>query len=139
MKNYFLAAVFMPALFAQTPNAVVDHLLDRIVEREKTFLDLAKKRTPVIETYIQEVPESGLADAHPQKDHYFLGRLRMGETLGYETLIERTDAPPPKSPSWLPFHSSGKNRAMTFLPRGCASAWRRLQGRSARSRRRRLC
>ena len=35
--------------------------------------------------------------------------------------MERTDAPPPKSSSWLPFRSAAsKNRALTFLPRGFA-------------------
>ncbi len=121
MKKFVFAALIVPALFAQAPNTVVDRLLDRIVEREKTFLDSAKKQTPVIETYIQEVPESGQADARPQKDHYFLGRFRLGETLGYETLVERSDAPPPKTMmGWLPFHSPGKNHAMTFLPKGFA-------------------
>src|ERR1700722_1017065 len=97
MKKLFIAYLLVLPMFGQAPNTVVDRLLDRIVEREKTFLDSAKKRTPVIETYIQEVPESGLADARPQKDHYFLGRFRLGETLGYETLVERSDAPPPKT------------------------------------------
>jgi hypothetical protein len=97
----------------------VDHLLDRIVEREKSFLDSAKKRTPVIETYIQEAPEGAVEDARPSKDHYFLGRFQLGETLAYETLIERSDAPLAKS-GWGPLHSSPKNRAMMFLPRGFA-------------------
>lgn len=118
MKNYFLFLLLAAPVFAQT--SVVDKLLDRIVEREKVFLESAKKRTPVIETYIQEVPESALAEERPNKDHYFLGRFHLGETVGYETLVERSDAPAPKSGGWLPFRSSGKNKAMTFLPRGFA-------------------
>ncbi len=120
MNKLFIANLLVLPLFAQTPNAAVDRLLDRIVEREKTFLDSAKKRTPVIETYIQEAQDSALADERPSKDHYFLGRFQLGETLGYEPLIERSDAPQPKSVGWGPFHSSPKNRAMTFLPRGFA-------------------
>ncbi len=118
MKSHFLLLLLAAPVFAQT--SVVDKLLDRIVDREKIFLESAKKRTPVIETYIQEVPESALAEERPNKDHYFLGRFRLGETLGYETLVERSDAPAPKSGGWLPFRSSGKNKAMTFLPRGFA-------------------
>jgi hypothetical protein len=120
MKKSFIGIFLVLPLFAQNPNVVVDRLLDRIVEREKTFLESAKKRTPVIETYIQEVPESAAADERPSKDHYFLGRFQLGETLKYETLIERSDAPQPKSGGWLPFHSSPKNQAMLFLPRGFA-------------------
>src|ERR1700733_6270603 len=117
MKTFVIFNLLIFPLLAQTPNAVVDRLLDRIVEREKVFLDSAKMRTPVIETYIQEAPESAPADDRPTKDHYFLGRFRLGDALAYETLIERSDAPPPKSGGW---HSSQKNRPMTFLPRGFA-------------------
>jgi hypothetical protein len=112
MKKLVVASLLTVPLFAQTSNAVVDRLLDRIVEREKMFLDSAKKRTPVIETYIQESPNAAPADERPTKDHYFLGRFRLGESLGYETLIERSDAPPQKGRQ--------KSRPMMFLPRGFA-------------------
>jgi hypothetical protein len=118
-KIWFVNLLALP-LFAQTPNAVVDRLLDRIVERERAFLDSARKRTPLIETYIQEAPEGALEDGRPSKDHYFLGRFQLGKTLEYETLIERSDAPQQKSGGWVPFHWSPKTRAMTFLPRGFA-------------------
>ncbi len=120
MKNYFLAAFVMTPMLAQAPNPAVDKLLDRIAEREKSFLESARKRTPVIETYIQEAPEPEPAEERPNKDHYFLGRFRLGETLAYETLVERSDTPQPKSGGWMPFHYWGKTRAMTFLPRGFA-------------------
>jgi hypothetical protein len=120
MKKLFIGAFLVLPLLAQNPNAVVDRLLERIVEREKAFLDAAKKRTPIIETYIQEVPESAMADERPIKDHYFLGRFQLGESLKYETLIERSDAPQSRSAGWGPFHSSPKNQAMLFLPRGFA-------------------
>jgi hypothetical protein len=119
MKNFSIAILLLLPAFAQSPNAAVDRLLDRIVEREKTFLESARKRTPIIETYIQETPES-TDDARPSKDHYFLGRFRLGDSLAYDTLIERTDAPAPKSAGFPGFRSSPKNRPMTFLPRGFA-------------------
>jgi hypothetical protein len=120
MKNFLILNLLVLPLFAQDQNAVVDRLLDRIVAREKMFLDSAKKRTPVIETYIQETPDSAQAAERPSKDHYFLGRFRLGEALHYETLIERSDAPQQKSGGWPGFRSGAKNRPMTFLPRGFA-------------------
>jgi hypothetical protein len=117
MKTVIVACLLALPVFAQTPNAVVDRLLDKIVDREKTFLDAAKKRTPIIETYIQEAPDSASTDERPTKDHYFLGRFHLGDALGYETLVERSDAQPQKSGLW---HSSKKDRPMTFLPRGFA-------------------
>ena len=44
MKKFIVANFLILPLFAQTPNAVVDRLLDRIIERENTFLGSAKKR-----------------------------------------------------------------------------------------------
>jgi len=114
MKSFIIVNLLVLPLFAQTPNAVVDRLLDQIVGREKVFLDSAKTRTPIIETYIQEAEGTG-ADPRPTKDHYFLGRFRLGDSLGYETLIERSDPPPQKAG-----HFSQKPRPMTFLPRGFA-------------------
>src|ERR1700722_5434851 len=93
MKKFVIANMLVLPLFAQTPNAAVDQLLNRIVEHEKVFLDSAKKRTPVIETYIQEQRESAPADERPVKDHYFLGRFKLGDELTYESLIDRSDEP----------------------------------------------
>src|SRR5258706_2080805 len=113
------SAQALPA--AETADAAVGKLLDRIVERERASLAAIATRTPLVESYIQETPENGGDSARPTKDHYFLGRFSLGGTVGYESLVERTDAPLPKSSSWLPFRSgTPKSRAITFLPRGFA-------------------
>jgi len=112
---------------AEPADAAAGKLLDHIVDRENLFLAAIAARTPLAETYIQETsgggetPESGDAAARPAKDHYFLGRVRWNGVVDYQPLVTRTDAPPPKSASWLPFHlGTAKNRALTFLPRGFA-------------------
>jgi len=111
----------LPLAAAEPADALVERLLDRIVERERAFLTTIQARTPLVETYIQETPENSDASARPTKDHYFLGRFRLGDTITYEPLVQRTDAPAPKSNSWLPFRSdTSKNRPLTFLPRGFA-------------------
>src|ERR1700687_346988 len=111
----------LPLAAAEPAEALVEKLLDRIVEREHTFLTTIRARTPLVETYIQETRENSDASARPTKDHYFLGRFRLGDTLTYEPLVQRTDASAPKSNSWLPFHAdASKNRPLTFLPRGFA-------------------
>ena len=98
--------------------AVVDKLLDRIVEREQTFMVSMKKRAPLVETYIQESPVVESGDAAPNKDHYFLGRIHMAESLRYSPLVERTDVAP-KQGSRL-FRFGSKVQPLTFLPRGFA-------------------
>jgi hypothetical protein len=117
-----LAAVPLAALAfaADDPNPVVDRLLDRVVAREKVFLETIKTRMPIVETYIQETPESSGEDTRPDKDLYFLGRFRLGETLAYESLVDRSDPPPKAALLWVPFHSAAKIKPLTFLPRGFA-------------------
>ena len=99
--------------------AVVDKLLDRIVEREQAFMVSMKKRAPLVETYIQESPLTESGDAPPNKDHYFLGRIHLFDALSYSPLVERTDVAP-KQGSKLFHLGSSKIQPVTFLPRGFA-------------------
>src|SRR5579884_440106 len=118
----FLCAAGISQAQSQPANAAVDRLLDRIVARERAFLDRIKQLSPLVETYIQEIPPSdGSSDPRPNKDHYFLGRFRTAGELTYEKLIERTD-PPPKPGSKLPLlHLGGRPPVpLTFLPKGFA-------------------
>jgi hypothetical protein len=122
-SHYALLAVFaaVPLAAAEPADALVEKLLDRIVERENSFLAAIATRTPLVETYIQETPEGSGGSAQPSEDHYFLGRVRWNGVVDYQPLVARTDAPPPKSGSWLPFHlGTAKNHGLTFLPRGFA-------------------
>jgi len=107
-------------LAAEDSASAVDRLLDRIVERESALIDMLQSHTPVVETYIQEMPETADDDAHPVKDHYFLGQIKIGSSMGYAPLIERTDATLKSNLSWLPFRPGAKNQPMTFMPRGFA-------------------
>jgi hypothetical protein len=110
-----------PLRAAEPADALVEKLLDRIVERENLFLEAIAARTPLVETYIQEASDESDASAWSTEDHYFLGRVRWNGAVEYQALVARTDEPPAKSRSWLPFHSTtSKNHALTFLPRGFA-------------------
>jgi hypothetical protein len=124
MKSICVALAFLAALplaVAETADEVVDQLLDRIVEREQSFLDSMQTRTPLMETYIQETPPSPEAAARPVKDHYFLGRFRLAGTVNYEALVERTDEPPARKGSRLLIRSSAaRHQPLAFLPRGFA-------------------
>src|SRR5438067_6156196 len=102
MKACCVLLVFFaarPLAAAEPADALIEKLLDRIVEREREFLSIIQTRTPLVETYIQETPEDGDASARPTKDHYFLGRFGLTDTLSYQALVERTDAPAPKTSS----------------------------------------
>jgi len=101
---------------ASGSSAEVNRLLDQVVEREHAFIEGMRGRAPLIETYIQETPSSAGSDGHPDKDHYFLGRFRLGDNVAYEKLLERTD-PAPKAAAK---RRGAKAVPMTFLPRGFA-------------------
>ena len=107
-------------LAAEDSGSAADRLLDRIVERESALISSLQLRTPMVETYIQEMPETIAADAHPVKDHYFLGQIKIGSFMEYMPLIERTDAALKTSLPWLPFRTGAKNQPMAFMPRGFA-------------------
>ncbi len=111
----FAAALAMPVfpLEGQSRN-VVDGLLDKIVLHEREFLKNLRAHSPIIETYIQEMPVSDLSDSLPTRDHYFLGRMSLTDAVNYESFLVRTDN---QKGSHVPF---AKTQATMFLPKGFA-------------------
>lgn len=114
------AFVFVTVLFSlgllplkAQERAAVDRLLDRIVRHEQEFLKNLRAHSPIIETYIQETPDVEQGDSLPSKDHYFLGRMTLTDTVNYESFLTRTD----KKKSLRPF---GKEPPTEFLPKGFA-------------------
>src|SRR6266851_3134271 len=66
---------------AAPPSTTMDQVVDRAVEREHALMEMLKTRTPLVETYLQNLkfdPQFGPA---PVQDHYFLGRMDLGESL----------------------------------------------------------
>ena len=80
------ALAVLPLRAAEPADALVEKLLDRIVERENVFLATIAARTPLAETYIQETPEGSDASARSSEDHYFLGRVRWNGVVDYLSL-----------------------------------------------------
>ncbi len=121
MRLILVLAVVLIAtpLAAEDSASSVSRLLDRIVEQENALLETLRLHTPLVETYIQETPEAAGDDARPARDHYFLGQIKIGSSIEYTPLIERTDAGL-KGGLWLPFRPGAKNQPMTYQPRGFA-------------------
>jgi hypothetical protein len=75
----------------------MNEVVDRVVEREHALMNMLKTRTPVVETYLQTLKSDPQAGSVPAQDHYFLGRMDLGETIerrdylskdsGFETLF----------------------------------------------------
>ena len=69
---------------AQPPARVpvsVDQVVDQIIEREHALIQFLKDRTPLVETYLQNLTPNNKLGSAPKEDHYFLGRLDMGDAV----------------------------------------------------------
>ena len=56
-----------------------DQIVDRVVERERRFVETMKGMHPLAETYIQNLREDKDHNLEPGNDQYFLGRLDMND------------------------------------------------------------
>jgi hypothetical protein len=75
----------MPGLALSQPAAKVpvsvDQVVDQILEREHALIQFLKNRTPLVETYLQNLTPNSKLGAAPKEDHYFLGRLDMSDAI----------------------------------------------------------
>ena len=69
------------ALAPQAPKTPVsiDQVVDAIIEREHALIQFLKNRTPLVETYLQNLQPDAKLGAIPKEDHYFLGRLDLSD------------------------------------------------------------
>jgi Peptidase family M48 len=56
-------------------------IVDRAIEREHGLIELLKNRTPLIETYLQELEFDPHLGPVPVRDRYFLGRVDLRESV----------------------------------------------------------
>jgi hypothetical protein len=66
---------------AQAQPTTMDQLLDRVVERETALIKFLAPRTPVVETYLQDLRQDPQLGPIPEKDHYFLGRMDLSDSI----------------------------------------------------------
>ena len=59
----------------QGPATTMDQVVDRSILREHSLMAFLKNRTPLVETYLQNLKPDAQLGAVPKEDHYFLGRL----------------------------------------------------------------
>src|SRR2546427_5209137 len=66
---------------ASAPSIMMDQVVDRAIEREHALMEMLKTRTPFVETYLQNLKFDPKAGPAPVQDHYFLGRMDLGESV----------------------------------------------------------
>jgi peptidase M48-like protein len=59
----------------------MDQAVDRLIKRERALMELLNTRTPIVETYLQDLKFDPQVGPVPVQDHYFLGRMDLGETV----------------------------------------------------------
>ncbi|HEV7219321.1 MAG TPA: M48 family metalloprotease [Terriglobales bacterium] len=74
-------ATAMQAASVSSPVATMDDVVNRAILREHALMDFLKNRTPLVETYLQDLKGDELLGDVPKGDHYFLGRLDLGEAV----------------------------------------------------------
>ena len=57
----------------------MDQVVDRAIDREHALMEILKTRTPLVETYLQDLKFDPHVGPAPVQDHYFLGRMDLGE------------------------------------------------------------
>jgi Peptidase family M48 len=61
--------------------ATMDQVVDRAIDREHTLMEMLKTHTPLVETYLQNLKLDAQSGPTPVQDHYFLGRMDLGESV----------------------------------------------------------
>ncbi len=81
----------LPAPSALPQPTTMDQVVDRFIEREHGLIKALSNRTPVVETYLQNLIADPQLGPVPSGDHYFLGRMDMGETVDRKDYLKEQD------------------------------------------------
>ena len=72
-----------------TGRPTMDQVVDRAIERERALMEMLKTRTPLIETYLQDLRFDPQAGPVPVQDHYFFGRMDLGDVVDRRDYLPR--------------------------------------------------
>ncbi|MGI4831689.1 MAG: hypothetical protein ACRYFU_26435 [Janthinobacterium lividum] len=64
------------------PTAAQNALIDKSIAREAVIVKTLKERTPIVETYIQNMKTDTVMGQTPDSDVHFLGRVNFGRVIG---------------------------------------------------------
>ena len=67
----------------------LDQVIDRSMEREKALIALLRDRTPLVETYLQDLHPDAKLGPTPTDDHYFFGRLDLNSSEGRRDFLTK--------------------------------------------------
>src|SRR5438445_9913763 len=82
-------AAAQPAAIAAP--TTMDQVVNLFIEREHGLIKMLSTRTPVVETYLQNLTADPQLGAVPSEDHYFPGRLDMGENIDRKDYLKEQE------------------------------------------------
>src|SRR5579862_7197974 len=85
------AAEAQPAPAPAPAPTTMDQVVNLFIEREHGLIKALATWTPVVETYLQNLTADPQLGPVPSADHYFLGRLDMGETIDRKDYLKEED------------------------------------------------
>ncbi len=74
------------------PPTTMDEVVNRAIAREHALMDMLKMRTPLVETYLQNLKPDPKLGPVPSEDHYFLGRLDLGESVDRRDYLSKDES-----------------------------------------------
>jgi hypothetical protein len=69
-----------PVISTAAPTTM-DQVVDRALAREHTLITFLQTRTPLVETYLQNLKLDEQMGPAPREDHYFFGRLDLSDSV----------------------------------------------------------
>jgi hypothetical protein len=69
----------------------MDQVVNLFIEREHGLIKALSNRTPVVETYLQNLTADPQLGPVPSEDRYFLGRMDMGETVDRKDYLKEQE------------------------------------------------
>jgi hypothetical protein len=86
------AAPATPAAPATVPApTTMDQVVSLFIEHEHGLIKALSNRTPVVETYLQNLASDPQLGPVPSGDHYFLGRMDMGESVDRKDYLKEQE------------------------------------------------
>lgn len=66
----------------------MDQVVDRFIDREHQLAKMLATRTPIVETYLQNLVQDPQLGPVPKDDRYFLGRMDLSESIDRTTYLK---------------------------------------------------
>jgi hypothetical protein len=70
----------------------MEQVVDRTIQREHALMNLLRTRTPLVETYLQNLKRDSELGAVPKDDRYFLGRLDLATTVERRDYLSKDES-----------------------------------------------